>query len=196
VRRQVVGPDPLGLADRVQLAQPGRDIDQRPAVADQQPGLHLGKGLLRLADHGRQERRDDHLRRVEPRPQHGHHVRDVPVLLELDVQLDPARARAQHLGEQRRADAGRESDVVAGQSAHRRAAHGRVVERDQLTVAGPADVELDHVGADVDGVGEGRDGVLGRPRRDPAVRGDHGTDHAGSMHCPGGPSLRRPEAPH
>jgi len=177
VRRQVVGADPLREADRVQLAQPSGQVGERPAVTDQQAGLDLGKRLLRVGDHGRQERRDDQLRRVEARSQHGHYVRHVPVLLELDVQLDPAGARAQHLGEQRRPDAGRGRDVVAGQPAHRRAAHRRVVKRDELAVAGPADVELDHVGPDVDRVGEGRDGVLGRPRRDTAVRGDHGTDH-------------------
>ena len=55
--------------------------------------------------------------------------------------------------------------------------HRGVVEGDQLAVAGPADIELDHVGADVDRVREGRDGVLGGPGRDPPVRGDHGVAH-------------------
>jgi hypothetical protein len=51
------------------------------------------------------------------------------------------------------------------------------VEGDQFAVAGPADIELDHVGADIDRVREGRDRVLGGPGRDPPVRGNHGTDH-------------------
>jgi len=177
VRRQVVGPDTLGDADRVQFAQPGGQIGQRPAVADQQAGPDLREGVLRLGDHGRKERRDDHLGRVEARSQHGHHIRHVPVLLELHVQPDPAAAGPQHLGEQRRPDAGHGLDVVAGQAAHRRAADGRVVEGDQLAVAGPADIELDHVGTDIDRVREGRDRVLGGPGRDAPVRGNHGTDH-------------------
>ena len=55
VRRQVVGPDPLGEVNRVQLAQPRGQVGQRPAVAYQQPGLDLRKHVLRLQDDRRQE---------------------------------------------------------------------------------------------------------------------------------------------
>ena len=122
---------------------------------------------------------------IEARPQDGHDVRDVPVLLEFDVQPDPPGARPQHLGEQRRPDPGGGFDLVTGEAAHRRAADQRVVKGDQLAVAGPADIELDHVGTDVDRVRERRDGVLGGPGRNPPVRGNHGTDHDPSMPCSG-----------
>jgi len=51
------------------------------------------------------------------------------------------------------------------------------VEGDELSVAGPPHVELDHVGPDADRVVEGVDGVLRRAGGEPAVRGDHGTGH-------------------
>jgi hypothetical protein len=177
VRRQVVGPDPPGDVDRVKLAQPSGHVGERPAVAHQQPGLDLGKRFLRLRDDRRQERRDDHLGGVEARPQHGHDVLDVPVLLELHVKPDPPGAGLQHLGEQRRLDPGRGLDLVAGQEVHRHAADHGVMVGDQLAVAGPADVEFDHVGTDIDRVREGRDRVLRGPGRDPPVRGDHGMAH-------------------
>jgi hypothetical protein len=177
VRRQVVGPDPLGEVDGEQLAQAGGQVGERPALAHQQPGLDLRERVLRLGEHGGQEGRDDHVGRVEARPQDGHDLVNVPVLLELHVEVDPPGAGPQHLGEQRRPDPGGRLDLVAGEAAHRRAAGHGVVKSDQLAVAGPADVELDHVGPDVDRVRKGRDGVLGGPGRDPSVRGDHGTDH-------------------
>jgi hypothetical protein len=177
VRRQVVGPDPLGEVDGEQLAQAGGQVGERPALAHQQPGLDLRERVLRLGEHGGQEGRDDHVGRVEARPQDGHDLVNVPVLLELHVEVDPPGAGPQHLGEQRRPDPGGRLDLVAGEAAHRRAAGHGVVKGDQLAVAGPADVELDHVGPDVDRVRKGRDGVLGGPGRDPSVRGDHGTDH-------------------
>jgi 3-oxoadipate enol-lactonase len=177
VRRQVVGPDPAREVDGEQLAQPGGQVDQRPVVADEQAGLDLRKSVLRLRHHRRQEGRHDHRGGIEARPQHGHHVRDVPVLLELHVEPDPSGARPQHFREQRRTDPRGGLDLGPGERAHGHAADGRVVEGDQLAVTGPADVELDHVGAHVDRVREGRDGVLRGPGRDSPVRGDHGFAH-------------------
>jgi hypothetical protein len=179
VRRQVVRPHPAGEPDRVELTQPRRHIGQRAAVAHQQPGLDLGKGVLRLGDDGGQERGDDHLARVEAALEDRHDGGHVAVLLELHVQPDPVLAHREDLGQQRRPGPGGGLDLVAAEAAHRRGAHDGVVEGDQLAVAGRADVELDHVGADVDRVRERLDGVLRGAGRDPAVRGHQSTGHDG-----------------